>query len=460
MSLSVHGHIGAALIHGKEGWTALMPAHSTRSSCPAGSDCCRRHPRAAHCTRAAAAAAIDRPSSVVLRSDLFIESDSQPSGAPPTVVRAYEACTSSDSLQARMSQARNESRAARAALAAAPLPMVAIIFFGTHFERLPLLRAAYEPYFHSIVYMSPSADIAKALRKEDTVRRRAPTPPSAASAASSLLRVSSRRPAPRRFHYHCRAGLKVTYACVAGVAAKYGTASGVEGVLYLHFDMWLHPWALLGSLAPGLTPGAPAPPSGAQPSAGLLRSLWSLPAGRIMIKAHGPTRLLPLSCFNASRPAAYRDRYLTPSAPRLGGGGGGGGAGGVPSWTWTRDVPPARAALRTACADGRRCDADRLCIGWADLYYVPRRLYADFGSLARALAAESANAELAVPTMLHALSSRDREQQPLRRLPCWGFCCSTTSCPELMLRHACGHRMRLDLPRVRAAFRELTVPGS
>ena len=42
--------------------------------------------------------------------------------------------------------------------------MLGIIYFGTHFERLPLLRAAYEPYFQTTVYMSPKEDIGRALR--------------------------------------------------------------------------------------------------------------------------------------------------------------------------------------------------------------------------------------------------------------------------------------------------------
>ena len=116
-----------------------------------------------------------------------------------------------------------------------------------------------------------------------------------------------------------------------------------------------------------------------------LSSLWGLPRGRIVMKQGGPTHLLPTHCFNHSRPAQYRDAF--------------------PQWTWERDVPGASAGVRDACADGS-CDIHRLCIGWADLYYVPRRHAPRFKQLADAFARSAANAELAIPTILDILRRR------------------------------------------------------
>ena len=87
---------------------------------------------------------------------------------------------------------------------------------------------------------------------------------------------------------------------------------------------------------------------------------------------------------------------------------------------------------------------------------LPRAAVSGFEALAAAFAAVGANAELAVPTMLRMLAASDAG---LQRLPCWGFCCSSTPCPELLGRHACGHRMRLDAPRVRAVLSELWAPS-
>ena len=422
------------LQHGAEGWTTLLPASSTSfigqrtgaTSCSAGSKCCKRHPRTPSCRHSKQPATIGHDSrqrgtsGLMLRDDLFLEdphiqSQQLPitsAKAAPAVVRAYEACEADSAELLR--RARNETAAARRALSTQPLPIAAVLFFGTHTERLPAIRTAYAPYFASLVFMTLGA------------RR-----PSSVGAGEH--------------HHRCRAGLKSTYACVAEVAATFGSAPGIRGVLYLHFDMWIHPWRL-----GHLTTFRPSAGAAAAATSTSLDALWSLPPARIMIKANGPTRLLPLECFNATRPSEYEGLYTTPN--RRGGV--------VPAWTWARDLPAARTAVRRACTStggGREsaaCDPTRLCLGWADLYYVPRRMYTRFGQLARAFASGTANAELAVPTMMRILSEHGplADRPPLLRAPCWGFCCSSTPCPELLVRHACGHRMRLDVPRMRQSF--------
>ena len=406
-----------------------------------GTDCCKRHPRTSSCQqqqqhkdqlgrrpshldvepdRPAAASVASSGTTVHLRDDMFIvhrsgdRDDRRPTNASilaaPPVVRAYEACAATDVVDRRLQAAWQASSSARTAVIEAPLPIAAILFFGTHLERLPLLRAAYSPYFHSLVFMSLSAEILSHGRRHNATLRQ------------------------RHHYHHCRSLLKTTYTCVSDVAARYTRHPGVRGILYLHFDLWVQPWEL------------------ARPSSPILDAPWALPPFRIMVKAPGPTRLLPIDCFNASRAAEYVTLYKTPlpgtalrgSKKRT-----------VPAWTWGRDVPAAIAGLRDACAEAQgwgQCDPDRLCIGWADLYYVPRSMYASFGWLSRQFGRHSANAELAVPTMMRLLS--DWAHTSLRRLPCWGFCCSSTPCPELLLRHACGHRMRLEVPRMRAAFEQ------
>lgn len=433
-----------AVHHGSEGWTTLRStkaptpyvshASAFTEACTAGSECCLRHPRAQSCRRAmhlAVAPAVDRsnkaaggappttlysPTGLVLRDDLYLEeqhSKLRPSNlsvsAAPAVVRAYEACEPDS--RAFLRHERNATEVSRRALAAEPLPIVAIIFFGTHTERLPAMRTAYAPYFRSLVFMTLTAR--------------------AGPRAAADARIGG-----HHHHYHCRAGLKATYACVAHVADTHGAATGIRGVLYFHFDLWLRPWSLLQVAS---WPSEP------------LDSLWALPPGRIMIKASGPTRLLPFECFNASRPQEYERLFRTAQAR----------GDGVPAWTWARDLPPARAALRRACTPAGggapTCDPTRVCVGWADLYYIPRHAFAPFGELARSFARGPANAELAVPTMVRILGERSAPSAapPVLRAPCWGFCCSSTPCPELLARHVCGHRMRLDVPRMRQTFERL-----
>ena len=392
----------AALVQLEEGWTAL------RASTAAST--CKRHPRAPGCGRGRPFQPPASAESVTLRDDLFL-GESLPH-KPPAVVRAYEACEVDGADQ--LARERNASRAAREALVIAPLPVVAIIFFGTHFERLPLLRAAYEPYFARLVFMSPKAEIADALKRSEP-RLRQQSQPS------------------RSFAHRCSRGIKATYACVAEVAREH-VRGALAGVLYLHFDLWVQPWRLQLPL----------------------RSVWALPAGRIMLKASGPTRLLPLECFNASQTREYRTLH--------------------PAWTWSRDLPPSLAGLRRACATVGSSSAagshafdafcaprsERLCIGWSDAYYVPAHAVAPFAALSTAFASAGANAELALPTMLHMLASggagTHAHYDRLHRLPCWGFCCSSTPCPELLARYACGHRMTLNDARVTHALEALWAP--
>ena len=366
---------------------------------------CQRHPRAPSCFPSKQAPIRSRsPSLVMLRDDLHLEAVSI--GLP--VVRAYEACDTSNSAAAQIAHERNVSRAARIAMAVSPLPVVAILFFGTHFERLPLLHIAYQSYFKWLVYMSPSAEIAAALKRAEAQRR--PSGP--------LTRAAT---------HHCKRGIKATYACVADVAGRF-VADDMVGVLYLHFDLWFQPWRLVASLS-------------------MLRRLWFLPSGRIMLKAAGPTRLLPLECFNSSRPTQYRGRY--------------------PMWTWDRDLPQAREGLRRACAaapalagsgfckraPGVATPEERLCIGWADAYYLPTARLPGFSALARAFSSTNANSEIALPTIMHMLAQHGTTAPApaLQRLPCWGFCCSLTGCPEVLAQHPCGHRMLLNDARVRTA---------
>ena len=65
----------------------------------------------------------------------------------------------------------------------------------------------------------------------------------------------------------------------------------------------------------------------------------------------------------------------------------------------------------------------------------------------------NANSEIALPTIMHMLAQHGTTAPApaLQRLPCWGFCCSLTGCPEVLAQHPCGHRMLLNDARVRTA---------
>eukprot|EP00964_Phaeocystis_antarctica_P150275 scaffold117674_cov72-Phaeocystis_antarctica.AAC.2 len=275
-----------AIVHA-DGGTRYTTSRSHRRSGGVGqctsTSCCRRHPRA--CTRVEQAASSRTSEAahsrrVMLRDDLFLDSRD----AAPAVVRSYEACEPEAQLRLRLRGTLNATLAARRVAVAAPLPILAVIYFGTHHERLHAVRA-YERYFRRLVYMSPSREIVRAVSE---LRSRG---------GSSGAEVHA---------HHCTRWIKATYMCLASVAPAL--MDGLRGALYMHFDLWLQPWSL--RTLP-------------------LDAVWSLPRHRIMQKRGGPSHLLPLHCFDASDPAAYT---LNASAPT--------------AWTWARDLPAAREATR------------------------------------------------------------------------------------------------------------------
>lgn len=310
----------------------------------------------------------------MLRDDLFLETR----GAASAVVRSYEACEHEAQLQFRLKVAMNATLAARRIAVAAPLPILAVIYFGTHHERLHAVRA-YERYFRRLVYMSPNREIVRAV---------------------SELRGRGGFSGASVHAHHCARWIKATYMCLASVAPAL--MDGLRGALYMHFDLWLQPWSLR-----------------ALP----LDAVWSLPRHRIMRKQGGPSHLLPLHCFDASEPAAYT---LNGSAPT--------------AWSWARDLPAAREAARASCArrsgggdgggGGGSCLPERVCIGWVDMYYIPARMLPAFGALASVYAShgrQGVNHELAVPTILEQLAPSGSAAR--RTLDSWGYCFSVNAVP-------------------------------
>ena len=310
----------------------------------------------------------------MLRDDLFLETR----GAASAVVRSYEACEHEAQLQFRLKVAMNATLAARRIAVAAPLPILAVIYFGTHHERLHAVRA-YERYFRRLVYMSPNREIVRAV---------------------SELRGRGGFSGASVHAHHCARWIKATYMCLASVAPAL--MDGLRGALYMHFDLWLQPWSLR-----------------ALP----LDAVWSLPRHRIMRKQGGPSHLLPLHCFDASEPAAYT---LNGSAPT--------------AWSWARDLPAAREAARASCArrsgggdgggGGGSCLPERVCIGWVDMYYIPARMLPAFGALASVYAShgrQGVNHELAVPTILEQLAPSGGAAH--RTLDSCGYCFSVNAVP-------------------------------
>ena len=125
---------------------------------------------------------------LTLRDDLFLDGPGMADvvAGAQAVVRSYEACEPEAKASALLHRALNETRPARHAAMAAPLPILAIVYFGTHHERVHAVRP-YELYFERLVYMSPAREIVRTVRE----LRPLPGSRSGATALAILLRPTA-----------------------------------------------------------------------------------------------------------------------------------------------------------------------------------------------------------------------------------------------------------------------------
>lgn len=155
--------VAADVVHAKEGWTNLIPVSVHQDS--------TTHSK----------------SSTIVGDDLYLALPKpQNNSGAVKVVRGYLACAPEAEADAELQRTANQTASLRAKIYASPLPVLAVVNFGTHPERLSLLRA-YEHYFARVVYMSPSPSIADELRDH-----------------------AKQRPVARAATYHCSWPIKVT----------------------------------------------------------------------------------------------------------------------------------------------------------------------------------------------------------------------------------------------------------
>jgi hypothetical protein len=85
------------------------------------------------------------------------------------------------------------------------------------------------------------------------------------------------------------------------------------------------------------------------------------------------------------------------------------------------------------------------CVAWTDVYYIPRRFFADYIFLSYLFGCVDLFHEVAIPTMLHVI---DQSRRPNPYLPiidrlgdCFGSCCDSSATVEDVLWTRCGHRL-------------------
>ncbi|KAK2624938.1 hypothetical protein QTJ16_005307 [Diplocarpon rosae] len=85
------------------------------------------------------------------------------------------------------------------------------------------------------------------------------------------------------------------------------------------------------------------------------------------------------------------------------------------------------------------------CVGWSDVYYIPRHLWTDYIYLATIFGSRGVFHELAIPTIIHIID-QTRRQRELSSIvnwlgDCYGGCCSEGATLDDLLEHRCGHKL-------------------
>ncbi|PNS13753.1 UDP-galactose transporter [Sphaceloma murrayae] len=96
-----------------------------------------------------------------------------------------------------------------------------------------------------------------------------------------------------------------------------------------------------------------------------------------------------------------------------------------------------------------RIDPKEWCVGWSDIYYIPRQYFLDYILLSRIYYDHGIIHELAIATMLRTIDVT-RRSHPMRTNEvithlddCWGGCCKEHPTPKDIMGHRCGHKLDL-----------------
>ena len=96
------------------------------------------------------------------------------------------------------------------------------------------------------------------------------------------------------------------------------------------------------------------------------------------------------------------------------------------------------------------------CSGWSDIYYVPRRFFADYILLSEVMGQFQAFHETAVPTMMHIIDQSRRSNKYRSAMDligdCWGSCCASNPNEYDVLSSRCGHRIDYRNEKVSMTF--------
>ncbi|KAI9151909.1 CMP-sialic acid transporter 1 [Paramyrothecium foliicola] len=128
-------------------------------------------------------------------------------------------------------------------------------------------------------------------------------------------------------------------------------------------------------------------------------------------------------------------------------------------WGWEKNfhLHAKLAQSQVAVLDlGYKVDFHEWCVGWSDIYFIPRRFFEDFILLADIFVSFDVFHEVAIPTMVRIIeeSHRKNPYTPLLEhiSDCWGHCCASNPTIFHVLHYRCGHRLDYLEEKVIKAF--------
>ncbi|KAK2043918.1 hypothetical protein LZ31DRAFT_576168 [Colletotrichum somersetense] len=194
----------------------------------------------------------------------------------------------------------------------------------------------------------------------------------------------------------------------------------IEGLLYFHFDSWIDPMAWVDMNR---------------------ESIW-------FPTTHN-TRV--------TKGTEYGPRYMCLTDPQM-----------YPDWwRWKLKLNEAAVAANgevLRMGRGYAVEEREFCVGWSDIFYVPRRFFSDFVFLSHVYECADVFHEVAIPTMLNIIDRSRRSglgaaryQPVIERIgDCWGGCCDDSATAHDVKWTRCGHRLNyLDQDVVDAHYGRL-----
>ncbi|KAK1959749.1 hypothetical protein LY78DRAFT_685694 [Colletotrichum sublineola] len=192
----------------------------------------------------------------------------------------------------------------------------------------------------------------------------------------------------------------------------------IEGLMYFHFDSWIDPMAWMDTNR---------------------ESIW-FPTTHNTRQINGD---------------AYGPRYMCMTDPAIN----------ADWWRWSLRLNEGVVAANGEVLRMNRgyvVEEKEFCVGWSDIFYIPRRFFGDFIFLSHVFGCADLFHETAIPSMLNIID-RSRRSEAARYQPvierigdCWGGCCDNSATAHDVKWTRCGHRLNyLDQEIVDAHYNRL-----